>query len=412
MNQDLISNELINIVEYWLSGAKRVGMAILVATKGSTPMPIGSFMIVNDSGENYGSVSGGCVEPTVVEEIIQLLSKDSTKSEPGLPKLATFSYSDDVAYNFGLTCGGTVKILVFEPNWAIFLSIIRRLLLSDWSILGLDFSTGRLFGLCHLDGSLRYLYSNNSELEEEQVISMEAVDKQDYLKSVAMKFLHTGLTSGLFDVNLYELSFAKSDIADNVDSYVVSDESLSNEALGEYFFYRFEGKPKLIIVGVSDHVVALSYFGVRMGYEVYVVDPRPIFLTPPKFDPAVNLIVKWPDVYISEIAHTITKQDAICVLSHDDKFDLPTLTVALNLPFGYIGAMGSRKTTEKRNEKLRNMGVAENKITSIKSPIGLDLGATNSNEIALSIIAHIIANKNNRQGVALFETTGKITSDR
>jgi xanthine dehydrogenase accessory factor len=157
--------------------------------------------------------------------------------------------------------------------------------------------------------------------------------------------------------------------------------------------------PRMIVFGAIDFAAALVRIGKFLGYHVTVCDARPVFATPARFPDADDIVVEWPHKYLER-----TRTDGrtvLCVLTHDAKFDIPLLQLALRLPVAYVGAMGSRRTHLDRNDRLRDVGVTELELARLRSPIGLDLGARTPEETALSIASEIVANRRGGSGVAL-----------
>jgi xanthine dehydrogenase accessory factor len=157
--------------------------------------------------------------------------------------------------------------------------------------------------------------------------------------------------------------------------------------------------PRMIVFGAIDFAAALVRAGGFLGYHVTVCDARPVFATRARFPQADEIVVDWPDRYLRR-----TETDGrtvLCVLTHDAKFDIPLLTEALRLPVAYVGAMGSRRTHEDRNRRLRDAGVSERELARLRSPIGLDLGARTPEETAVSIAAEIVAARHGGSGAPL-----------
>ncbi|MFT3944188.1 MAG: XdhC family protein [Ancrocorticia sp.] len=163
--------------------------------------------------------------------------------------------------------------------------------------------------------------------------------------------------------------------------------------------------PRLIVVGAVEYAAALARLGGAMGYATTVVDPRPVFTTPERF-PGAEVVAEWPDEYLSEAL--IDARTAICVLTHDSRFDVPALQVALASSAGYVGAMGSRRTHEDRLRRLTEAGVSAVDIARLRSPIGLDLGGRTPEDTALSILAEIVAVRNGAMGMPLSERSGPV----
>ncbi|MFE7510080.1 XdhC family protein, partial [Streptomyces sp. NPDC057540] len=157
--------------------------------------------------------------------------------------------------------------------------------------------------------------------------------------------------------------------------------------------------PRMIVFGAIDFAAALVRVGKFLGYHVTVCDARPVFATPARFPEADEIVVDWPHRYLESTE--VDGRTVLCVLTHDAKFDVPLLQVALKLPVAYVGAMGSRRTHVDRNERLREVGVTELELARLRSPIGLDLGARTPEETALSIGAEIVANRRGGTGLSL-----------
>ncbi|MFD7576745.1 XdhC family protein, partial [Streptomyces sp. NPDC059810] len=157
--------------------------------------------------------------------------------------------------------------------------------------------------------------------------------------------------------------------------------------------------PRMIVFGAIDFAAALVRVGKFLGYHVTVCDARPVFATPARFPEADEIVVEWPHRYLESTE--VDGRTVLCVLTHDAKFDVPLLQAALRLPVAYVGAMGSRRTHEDRNKRLREVGVTELELARLRSPIGLDLGARTPEETALSIGAEIVANRRGGTGLSL-----------
>lgn len=176
--------------------------------------------------------------------------------------------------------------------------------------------------------------------------------------------------------------------------------------VGEVFTEVYLAKPRLIIFGAIDFAAALCRIGRFMGYSVSVVDAREVFTTSARFPEADEVVVEWPHRYLARTR--VDQQTAVCVLTHDLKFDVPLLTLALRLPVGYVGAMGSRRTHERRIRELRAAGLTDAELARLRSPIGLDLGGRAPEETALSIAAEISASRHGGTGRPLSTLDGPI----
>jgi xanthine dehydrogenase accessory factor len=182
----------------------------------------------------------------------------------------------------------------------------------------------------------------------------------------------------------------------------------------EVFVASHAPRPRMLIFGAIDFASALARQGVFLGYRVTICDARPVFATPARFPDADEVVVDWPHRYLAAQAEQgeIDSRTAICVLTHDAKFDVPVLEVALRLPeVDYIGVMGSRRTHIDRMNRLRDAGLTDAELSRLASPIGLDLGARTPEETAVSIAAEIIARRWGGGGRPLAEVDGRIHHD-
>ena len=157
---------------------------------------------------------------------------------------------------------------------------------------------------------------------------------------------------------------------------------------GLLFVESYAPRPVMYVFGAVDHAAALVTVGRFLGYRVTVCDARRAFVTPERFPDADELVVEWPDRFLESAP--VDARTAICVLTHDQKFDLPVLQAALRTPARYIGAMGSRKTTEEREQRLREAGVSDDDLARIHAPIGIPIGARSPEEVAVAVAAQLI----------------------
>lgn len=174
------------------------------------------------------------------------------------------------------------------------------------------------------------------------------------------------------------------------------------------FVETFAPPPQMLIFGAVDFTAALTRVAKVLGYRVTVCDARPVFATKQRFPYADEVVVDWPNRLLEKVGPQLSGRDAICILTHDPKFDIPAALEALKTDVGYIGAMGSRRTTEDRNQRLQAEGVTETDIDRIRAPIGLDLGGRTPEETAISICAEIIATRSGRSAAALKDVAGAI----
>jgi xanthine dehydrogenase accessory factor len=174
------------------------------------------------------------------------------------------------------------------------------------------------------------------------------------------------------------------------------------------FIESFSPPPRMVIFGAVDFTAALARVAKVLGYNVVVCDARPVFATVQRFPMADEVVNDWPDRYLAKIADRLGPHDAVCVLTHDAKFDVPAIVGALRTKVGYLGAMGSRRTHTRRVERLHEAGVTDEELQRVMAPIGLDIGARTPEETAVSICAEIIANRTGRQARSLRDAAGPI----
>ncbi|MST33795.1 sulfurylase large subunit [Acidimicrobiaceae bacterium USS-CC1] len=177
------------------------------------------------------------------------------------------------------------------------------------------------------------------------------------------------------------------------------------------FIESFAPPPRMVIFGAVDFTAALARVAKVLGYHVTVCDARPVFATRARFPMADEVVVAWPDRHLAEVGPLLGPRDAVCVLTHDPKFDVPAITAALRTSVGYLGAMGSRRTTLEREGRLREAGVDDRGLARVMAPIGLDVGARTPEETAVAICAEIIASRTGRAAPSLRDAEGPIHRD-
>ncbi len=174
------------------------------------------------------------------------------------------------------------------------------------------------------------------------------------------------------------------------------------------FIEAFAAPPRMLLFGAVDFTLALVRVAKVLGYRVTVCDAREVFATTQRFPLADEVVVDWPDRLLAEVGPDLRRRDAICVLTHDVKFDVPAIVAALRTSVGYIGVMGSRRTHEDRIGRLADVGVTGAEMARLRSPIGLDIGARTPEETAISVMSEIIALRTGRSARALSDTDGPI----
>jgi xanthine dehydrogenase accessory factor len=299
--------DILDSLAAWGEEGLQAAWAIVVETERSTPREPGAALAVNERGDIAGSVTGGCVEPAVYEEARAVLAGEAAR-------LVEYGIEDETAFEVGLPCGGTVRILVGPVDFEVV-------------------------------GELR------EALAAERPVELE----------VGVSGAHV----------------------------VAAGQRTEPELAGDVFHLPLLPRPRMYVFGAVAHAAALAEAGRMLGYRVTVSDARSRFVTPERIPLADELVVGWPDEVLRDAP--VDERTAICVLTHDRKLDVPALRAALASPAGYIGAMGSRRTTEARAAALREEGVGEEELARIRAPIGLDIGSRTPAEVAVAVAAEIVS---------------------
>ncbi len=207
---------------------------------------------------------------------------------------------------------------------------------------------------------------------------------------------------------LAELEAGRSGIRHYGPTGETTPEDLADAPTLSVFIESWAPPPQMWIFGAVDFTAALSRVGKVLGYRVIVCDAREVFATRRRFPAADEVVVSWPGPVFDQRGATLGPRDAVCILTHDPKFDVPAVQGALATRVGYIGVMGSRTTHARRTERLRDVGVTTEQLERLMSPIGLDIGARTPEETAISICAEIIARRTGRAAPSLKDGAGPI----
>jgi xanthine dehydrogenase accessory factor len=330
----------------------RVAIATVVASRRTAPRPIGSKLLVSERGELAGSVSGGCVEGDVSEHARAVLDGQAAH-------LASYGIEDELAFSVGLSCGGEIDVWVQE---------LHRALLDRVARLVDEGERGVVFTVVAGEGAgATCLVTEAGE---------EVGDGAEHVRDLV-----DGLLRG-----------ARNRLLDEGDRKV---------------FAEVHGPPpRLVVVGAVDTGEALCAAAKAIGWRTIVVDARAAFATPERMPSADEIVVSWPSEALAEIGPD--HQTAVVVLSHDEKFDIPALTSALQTEAFYIGAIGGRRTQERRRRRLEEEGVDAAALARISGPCGLDVGADTPAQTAVSILAEVLAVRAGRSGGRLQEAKGRI----
>ena len=367
---------LAELAAVWRAGGT-AGVGTVVRTFSSAPRQPGAAMVVAPDGSVAGSVSGGCVEGAVYESATEV-------ARTGVARLERYGVSDDDAFAVGLTCGGILDIFIEPVSQATFPE--------------LDGVVDAITGHRPVAVATVITHPDPDRVGRRLIIGSDAA--VGTLGSARADAAVTDDARGLLAAGRSEvLTYGP-------------DGQRRGEGM-EVFVAGHAPRPRMLVFGAIDFAAAVAQQGAFLGYRVTVCDARPVFATSARFPSADEVVVDWPHRYLAAQveAGAIDGRTVICVLTHDAKFDVPLLEVALRLDVGYVGAMGSRLTHQDRLSRLRDAGLSEPELSRLSSPVGLDLGARTPEETAVSIAAEIIARRWGGGGRPLSEIGGRIHHD-
>jgi xanthine dehydrogenase accessory factor len=373
---ECVRDVLAELMPIWRAG-QTAGIGTVVRTLRSAPRQPGASMLVAPDGAVFGSVSGGCVEGAVYELATEV-------ANTGAPRLERYGVSDDDAFAVGLTCGGIIDIFVESVSRATF---------PELDAIADDIGAQRAVAVATVTA-----HPDPHWVGRRLIVRPDAVTGS--LGSARADAAVTDDTRGL-------LALGRSEVLE----YGPDGQRLGEGM--EVFVSSYAPPPRMLVFGAIDFAAALARQGSFLGYRVTVCDARPVFATRARFPAADEVVVDWPHRYLAAQAEAggVDGHTVICVLTHDPKFDVPVLEVALRLPVGYVGAMGSRRTHDDRLNRLRAAGLTDTELSRLSSPIGLDLGARTPEETAVSIAADIIAARWGGGGLPLARIAGRIHHD-
>jgi xanthine dehydrogenase accessory factor len=354
-----------------LEQGHRLALATVTRVLGSAPRTLGTSMAVSDTGAVIGSISGGCVEGALYEAATEVLGN-------GTRQVVEFGVTDDDAFAAGLSCGGTIEVFLTElapagPRNAVPAAVAGRA--AGLAVIVAGPGTGLVLGPQDdgdgepLDGPLDAPLDGRIDTDSARRIRAE---------------LHARMAGG---------RTALGTVACAGDEVRV-------------LFLVAAPPPRFLIFGAVDFAAALSAAAGLLGYRVTVCDARAVFATPERFPAAAEVVVAWPSDYLA--GTTTDARTVVCVLTHDEKFDIPLIREALGRDLAYLGAMGSRRTHDRRMHRLLAEGVSAADLDRLHSPIGLDLGASTPEETAVSILAEVLAARAGASGTPLRERSGPI----
>jgi xanthine dehydrogenase accessory factor len=362
--------DVIDELEAWWSAGETVGVGTVIGTWKSAPRQPGASMLVGPDGTAVGSVSGGCVEGAVYE-LAQAVR------ESGAPLLQRYGVSDDDAFAVGLTCGGIIDVFVERVDRGSF---------PELGDVAHDIRQGRPVAVATL------------------------VAGPDAERVGRRLVVRPGEASGTLGTDRLDDA-----VRDDIEGMLLQGRTGTlhygpdGERRGDdvsVFVASYAPRPRMIVFGAIDFAAAVARMGSFLGYRVTVCDARPTFATAKRFPDADEVVVEWPHRYLA--GTDVDPRTVVCVLTHDPKFDVPLLEIALRMPVAYVGAMGSRRTNDDRLEQLRERGLTEDELARLHAPIGLDLGARTPEETAVSVAAEIISARWGGSGAQLRGTSGAI----
>ncbi|MBS1543802.1 MAG: XdhC family protein [Bacteroidetes bacterium] len=333
--------DLLPEITSWLSVRKPFAMARVIQTWGSSPRPVGSALIINADGAMAGSVSGGCVEGHVVKEAKGVIGGKTGKK-------LSYGVTDDEAWSVGLTCGGKVQVY-----------------------------------LQYFDG-------------DEAAMKQMLVALKENRSGVMVTALKDGATENSFlttDGKWYGASLP-ADVATRAGEALTRRTHETMESGGvQYFLQVFPRRSQMLIIGAAHITADLVQLAQWHDFETIVIDPRGAFADKTHFTVEPDRIhVNYPSEVLND--YPLDNFTYAVILSHDPKIDDNALQILLKKPLAYIGALGSRKTHEKRIDRLRGAGFSEAEIGKVEAPIGIDINAQGAREIALAIMGSVVKKKN------------------
>jgi xanthine dehydrogenase accessory factor len=345
--------DTIEDVARWQAEGKEVAQATVVSLVGSAPRGVGATLVVSDAGEIVGSVSNGCVEPDVVERAQRAIRS-------GRPRLMTYGVSEEQNYeHIGLSCGGEIRVFIerLAPDAA----------LATLEVAARDGRpTVRAIVIAAPESHGDLLGQSLIAIQGNPAIQSDLADGEVH---VALEKRARGLLGAANPVT------EKLTLADGAEIEV---------------FYQTLTPPRaLLLIGAGHISVPLARLAKVLDYHVTIIDPREAFATRERLPDADEIIQEWPDEAMVKLE--INAATSVCILTHDEKFDVPALAEALRRNAGYIGMVGSKGTRASRDAELREQGFTDADLGRIHGPIGLDIGAKTPEEIAVAILAQIIA---------------------
>lgn len=366
-------HDIRSAVDAWLAQGQRVALATVLHTWGSAPRPAGAALAVAEDGAFAGSVSAGCVEGAVIEAAAEVLAGSG-------PRRLSYGVSDDRAWSLGLACGGEITLWVAPLDPVLWRAAwravdARQAAHRSWVVNGPVGWLGReclSVGVAHL--ASRTLGEPDRPYESAGAVESAVLGSPELAGLLASEEASPGGPPG--QARLATV--------------------MAGPDVLEVFVGPLQPRRRLVIVGATHIAQDLVRLAATLDLETVVIDPRAAFANRERFPAADVVTVAWPWDAVQQLV--LDADTAVAVLSHDPKLDDDVLALALRSAAGYVGALGSRRTQAERRERLAAMGLEEDQLSRIHGPIGLDLGGRSPAEIALSILAQVVAVANGRSG--------------
>jgi xanthine dehydrogenase accessory factor len=354
-----------------LDGDTGFVLATVVSTSSSAPRPAGTQMAVLDDGTVIGSLSGGCIEADVHAHAQEVATT-------GRALVRDYGYSDGAALDVGLTCGGSLRVFLERVDSADldFFRVLAEAVRSGEPIATVTALPGP-------DAGWRGLVRATESTTEPASATETAPDRRLDEAAALLRESRSG---------------------------VVTVPGPAGGPPADYAVRSFTAPAHLVVFGSNAFAVSLARLAAEVGYRVTVCDARAAFATRERFPEAVQVVVRWPHEYLEELH--IDDRTVLCALTHDPKFDDPLLAKALRSPAAFVGAMGSRRTSRERQERLRDLGLGEDELARLHTPLGLDLGAGTPQETAVSMMAEIISDRRSGTNLPLAHVRGPLHRQR
>ena len=337
--------DILDTINRWLHESRQVALATVAKTWGSAPRREGSKMGISADMSMIGSVSGGCVEGAVVEEALAGM-------KAGAPRLLKFGVADDMAWEVGLTCGGSIEVFV-EPLDKLWWDALAELAERDQYGVTVTYVDGGLIGEKALFDAAGHVLFKSAALDADSLAGMKALAQNS----------------------------SKSGIVELGGARVMLDMQVE--------------RPHLILIGGVHVAIPLQAMARQAGFRVSIVDPRAAFASPERFPDVSAILHSYPDKALPELG--LDRSAYLAVLTHDPKIDDKALITALPANIPYIGVLSSGRTHRQRVARLQEAGISDALIKQIRTPIGIEIGASTPEEIAVCILAEIIAVRNGKR---------------